>query len=409
MRSNLVWNQRLRRLLVSAAGLCAISLPTLTHAAPSCDNFRAKSFDQLSTTEALPNPFVFADGGAVIRSSDWYCRRQETAQQIQRWIYGEKEPAPKQITGEVNAQSVTVKIIDNGKRIAFTAEITLPNTGDPPYPAMIGIGRSFLDNQALLDRGIALINFPNNELGQQDGGHSRGKGKFYALYGENHSAASTMAWAWGVSRLIDALELTQGHRIDTQHLGVTGCSRNGKGALVTGAFDERIALSIIQESGSGGSAAWRVSDAQLASGQNVQTARQIVTENTWLREDFTQFSESVSKLPVDNHQLMGLVAPRGLLLLENTGMEWLGNESAYTSALAAREIYFALGAEENMGITQVGGHQHCQVPDSQKPAINAFVDRFLLDKDVDTNLTTTDGEFSVDRERWMPWPTPKLR
>ena len=93
--------------------------------------------------------------------------------------------------------------------------------------------------------------------------------------GSNHPTGALMAWAWGVSRLIDAIEKTPEVRIDAKHLAVTGCSRNGKGALAAGAFDERIALTIPQESGSGGAASWRVSDFQ---GPGVQRLRQIVTE-----------------------------------------------------------------------------------------------------------------------------------
>src|SRR5699024_9940188 len=103
--------------------------------------------------------------------------------------------------------------------------------------------------------------FPNNELAQQRGPQSRGKGKFYKMFGDSsaHSAGALMAWAWGVSRLIDALESTPGTKINYHRLGVTGCSRNGKGALVAGAFDERIILTIPQESGAGGVASWRIS------------------------------------------------------------------------------------------------------------------------------------------------------
>ena len=110
--------------------------------------------------------------------------------------------------------------------------------------------------------GVATISFPNDTVAQQMNGSSRGKGVFYDLYGSDHTAGAMIAWAWGVSRLIDALEQTPAAQIDPTRLGVTGCSRNGKGALIVGAFDDRIALTIPQESGSGGAASWRVSDAQ---------------------------------------------------------------------------------------------------------------------------------------------------
>ena len=46
---------------------------------------------------------------------------------------------------------------------------------------------------------------------------------------------------------------------------------------------------------------------------------------------------------------MALVAPRGLLVIENTAMEWLGNQSGYVTALAAREAWVALGVADRMG------------------------------------------------------------
>jgi hypothetical protein len=373
-----------------------------------CTVAKKMDYTNLPAVQALPDPFQWMSGERLATINDWHCRRAEISAQLQRWIYGPKPAPTARVSAEAGTDSLTVTVNDQGKSIEFTAQIQWPNSGTPPYPALMGIGSPRLNNQQLLDQGVAIIHFPNDILGAHNGLESRGKGAFYTLYGEDHRAASTVAWAWGVSRLIDALEQTESLAIDPQRLGVTGCSRNGKGALVTGALDERIVLTIVQESGSGGSAAWRVSDAQLASGQNVQTARQIVTENTWLSLELEQFAESVPRLPVDNHELLALVAPRGLLVLENTDMEWLGNESAWTSSLAAREVYKALGVPANMGVTQVGGHRHCVVPESQEPAINAFVKRFLLNEKADTDIQESDGSYTVDRERWIPWDTPDL-
>lgn len=148
----------------------------------------------------------------------------------------------------------------------------------------------------------------------------RGQGKFYTLYGNTHSAGALTAWAWGVSRIIDALELTPAAGINTQKIGVTGCSRNGKGAIVAGALDERVALTIPQESGSGGAACWRLSDYQKSQGTDVQTASHIITENVWFSKNFDPHVNQVNRLPFDHHSLAGLVAPRGLFVIENTGM-----------------------------------------------------------------------------------------
>ena len=363
-----------------------------------------------SSIAALPDPFRGLDGESISSKHDWTCRRAEVSKQAQYYELGEKpEPDTDAVTAAVVDNTITVTVEDNGSAIAFSATIQLPATGVAPYPAMIGMGGSSLNNTELLNRGIAVINFNNNDIAEQTNGSSRGRGKFYTLYGSNHGAGAMTAWAWGVSRLIDALEKTPDSQIDTRYLGVTGCSRNGKGALIAGALDERIALTIPQESGSGGSAAWRVSDAQKAAGQNVQTLSQIVTENVWFRSSFAQFSSTATRLPFDHHQVMGLVAPRALLVLENTSMEWLGNVSTYTAAVVAREIWIALGVTDHMAVSQLGGYWHCTLPESQQPLVDAFVDKFLKGiTTADTDVVRTDGEYTVDRARWIDWETPGL-
>lgn len=60
---------------------------------------------------------------------------------------------------------------------------------------MIGIGYSFLNNSDLDSLCVAVIQFPNNELGEQIDSKSRGKGKFYEIYGSDHTASAMMAWA----------------------------------------------------------------------------------------------------------------------------------------------------------------------------------------------------------------------
>jgi hypothetical protein len=266
------------------------------------------------------------------------------------------------------------------------------------------------------ERGIATITFGNNAMGAQSGASSRGRGLFYSVYGEAHPASSMIAWAWGVSRLIDALELTGAAAIDTRHLGVTGCSRNGKGALVVGAFDERIALTIPQESGAGGSASWRISQVQhdlmpveTRDDPNF-TTQTVVTaqgEQPWFRESFGQFATTnVTRLPFDHHMVMGLVAPRGLFVVDNTSMNWLGNESSFTDAVAAWEIWSVLGVPDNMGASQIGDHNHCAFPPSQRAELVAFVDRFLMgDETADTSVLRSD-RIVPNRARWMPWAAP---
>jgi len=215
-----------------------------------------------------------------------------------------------------------------------------------------------------------------------------------------------MAWAWGVSRLIDVLEMDKAQVFDTTRLGVSGCSRNGKGALVVGALDERIALTIPQESGSGGSASWRLSDWQ---GTQVQTLGEITGENVWFTDQFKIFNNAATKLPVDHHDLEGMVAPRGLLIIENSDMVWLGNITCWGNSIAGNLIYQSLGVGENQGVSQVGGHNHCAQPVSQQPEISAFITKFLLGQKANTSILYTDRVYpTFSLAQWAPWPVPIL-
>lgn len=382
----------------------------LPYAGSTCVVSPLADVDHLPVISELPNPFKGLTGKLITTKKDWICRRAEIGAQAQAYELGVKPGVPEHVSAELQGENLVVRVADKGHEIKFTAKITYPKAGKAPYPAMIGMGGSWINNEELAKQGVAVIQFPNNDIAEQLNGSSRGKGKFFELYGAEHSAGALMAWAWGVSRLIDGLEKTPASQINASRLGITGCSRNGKGALVAGAFDERIKLTIPQESGSGGSSSWRVSDDQKAKGQNVQTSSQIVTENVWFSENFKNFSQSANRLPFDHHSLMGMVAPRGLLVIENTSMEWLGNRSAYTASLAAREIWRALGEENSFGFSQLGDHNHCQYPQAQVPELNAFVQKFLLDDaKADTAIFKSDQEFAVDKDRWINWKTPKLK
>ena len=275
---------------------------------------------------------------------------------------------------------------------------------------MIGIGGIEIGPSELNAMGVATIIFPNDTIAVEVDASSRGQGEFYDFYGSTHPAGAMMAWAWGVSRLIDAIEQTPAAKIDPARLGVTGCSRDGKGALVVGAFEERLLLTIPQESGSGGSASWRVSDAQLASGTVVQTLSEITGENVWFRNSFAEFDHTSSKLPFDHHMIEGMVAPRALLVIENTSQVWLGDVSTYTNSMTAHMIWEAMGIPDKMGFSQVGNHPHCAWPGSQQPEVTAYVQKFLVGGGTgDTNVLKTDGGFTLDKATWVDWTVPTLQ
>jgi len=364
------------------------------------------TFQQLAVIPTLPDPFLLMNGTRITTKDQWICRRNEIRAQLLNYELGPKPGKPSVLTGTVTNTAITVTAGDGTNTITFTATIALPTVGTAPFPALIGIGGSSLNTRAIQAMGIALITFNNNDLAQQNSGASRGMGKFYTLYGSTHRAGAMIAWAWGVSRLIDILETTGAKLIDTTRLGVTGCSRNGKGALVVGAYDERIALTIPQESGSGGSASWRISDWQ---GTTVQTLGEITGENVWFTASLSQFNAAATKLPFDHHMLQGLVAPRGQLVIENTGMVWLGNQSCWGNSVAGHMTYEALQVPDSMGVSQIGNHNHCAFPASQEPEVEAFINKFLLMKQANTTIIKTDGGYRFDQAKWINWTVPILK
>ena len=205
-----------------------------------------------------------------------------------------------------------------------------------------------------------------------------------------------------MDRLIDGLEqVGAASGIDTKRLGVTGCSRNGKGAFITGAFVDRIALTIPQESGAGGAACWRISDQQKAAGANIQTAQQIVGENPWFSKNFDPHVRSVPSIPQDHHFLAAMIVPRGLVAFENN-IDWLGPVSTTGCMKAGRAIYKAYGVPNNMGFSLVGGHGHCQFPGNQNAELTSYINYFLLNSGTAPGAVER-SDVNADLNSWAPW------
>ncbi|TFK24581.1 Glucuronoyl esterase catalytic domain from Hypocrea Jecorina [Coprinopsis marcescibilis] len=388
--------------MTSLKSLLALVTLSVTVLAQTCAPLPATI--TLRANSRLPDPFTTYGGQKVTTAADWTCRRNEISELFQRLEVGTLPPKPSSVTGTVSGNSITVNVNNGGTGISFTASIRYP-TGNGPFPAIIALGGASIP----IPSNVAVITYNNDDIAQQANTGSRGRGKFYTLYGQGHSASAMTAWVWGVSRLIDVLEANTGHRIDTKRLGVTGCSRNGKGAIMIGAFEPRIALTIPQESGSGGAACWRLSDDMSRRGIEVQTARQIVTENVWFSPLFNQYVNRVPDLPLDHHFLAGLVAPRGLLVIEHSGINWLGPFSTYGCMVTGRKVYQALGVPNNMGISSVGGHGHCQFPSSQNTELTAFINKFLLNNtSANTNVQRSDVNLNYNEASWVDWTVPNL-
>ena len=355
--------------------------------------------EELEVLETLPDPLEFEDGGRVKKYSQWERRRAEILAQLQHYEVGFKPETPREcIDARMEGDTLVADITVNGETLTIRSLIQYPE-GDGPFPAIIGIGMGAgsLPQQIFKDRNIAMIAFPFWEVMSHT--QKRGEEPLNRLYPDQLEIGSYAAWPWGVSRLIDALEIVgEESRIDLKHLAISGCSFAGKMALWSGAMDERIALTIAQEPGGGGAAAWRVSETL----GNVETLAR--TNYSWFKESMRVFGEeNVNRLPMDHHELCALVAPRALLVFGNPDYEWLADEAGYVSCVAARKVWETFGIADRMGYSFVDGHMHCMLPESQWPELEAFVDRFLLGKDVPTEVTKAPMFTEVDVEKWINW------
>ncbi|KAJ3528101.1 hypothetical protein NMY22_g9542 [Coprinellus aureogranulatus] len=346
----------------------------------------------LRSNPKLPDPFTFYDGTKVTTKEQWECRREELSQLFQRFELGQLPPKPETVTGTIVENKLVINVTHDGKTITFNATITLPEVEEPEktdkFPAIISLGGAAIPYPP----DIARVAFNNDEIGVQTGAAFGGQGKFYQLYGADHPAGATTAWAWGVGRVIDALE-------SLPDSPSTSRSSVSPAALVTA------------RSGAGGDACWRISDALDAAGANIQTARQLVTENAWFSPIFNRVVSRVTDLPFDHHLLAALVAPRGLLTINHSGIDWLGPQSAYGCMKVGRKVYEALGVADHMGISLIGDHNHCQFPEEQQPELNAFIDKFLRgNAEANTTVVKIDleDEGGFVEADWVDWTTPEL-
>ncbi|MEI9937619.1 MAG: dockerin-like protein [Pseudomonadota bacterium] len=363
----------------------------------------------------LPDPFKFIDGTRIGSKADWEKLRADLSAMLQASVYGTKPPAPDMLTATFSGGTVTVNMTVGSKTGSFTFKITGGGTAAAPVPCVITCNGSSLP----IPSGIATITLNSDTFAKQDKSIPT-NGLVTTLYGSAAaSAGSDICWAWGASRIIDALEKLPEAGINTKAIGVTGCSYAGKGALCMGAFDERVALTMMQEGGSGGSALWRVSTAEAAAGQNIQEATEIVGEQNWQGQPFkTLFNGQpkktapVQKLLADQHFTVALCAPRAVLLIEND-IDWLGPVAAYGGGVAAREVFTALGIKDRIGISVAANHGHCSFPSSQQAALTAFITRFLKKGTADTSgvdvFNGTNSTLKTFKPAdWIDWTTPTL-
>jgi len=399
------------------------------------------SFEQLPIIRPLTDPFAFYGKGRHeprrdTHFSSWERRRNEIKAAVETYEIGAKPdcsdctitanyvPAPPETP---NAKgTLTVVVTRNGNSLTLTSGVFIPTgVGEGPFPALIamtffasptGPNAGSLGAGLIAGKPIATVDFVHNQVTAFTfGAADHSNDPFYRLYpelcagtcnGMVSNSGQYAAWSWGVSRLIDGIEIasrqaTNPLPIKTSRLGATGCSYAGKMALFAGAFDERVALTIPQESGGGGAPAWRITRAIEAYGASEDIQR---TNYDWFAGQMRQFSaDNGYKLPTDHHELMAMVAPRALLVTGNTDFYWLSNRANYITSRATQRVYDTFGIGDRFGFYIDGGHNHCAIPAEQAPSVVAFIDRFLLDDASADTRVRVHPYGNLDYRRWTTW------
>lgn len=355
-----------------------------------------------ASNSRLPDPFRKFDGNRITTKAEWRCRRAETRELVERYVYGDK-PAKPTVSGTVSSSSISVSVSANGRSASFSASVSLPS-GTGPFPAVIVVGGLGADTTAIRNAGAAIINYDPLALGREGTARNNKQGAFYTLYGATSSTGILGAWAWGASRIIDVIEQSGGNILRAD-IGVTGCSRYGKGAFAVGVMDQRVALTLPVESGTGGVPAFR----SIAQESGAQPLSSGYSEQPWLGDAFGNYTGNPAGLPVDTHQMVGMIAPRGLFIMENPHVDWLGSTSGSVAALGGAEVYRALGAIDNIGYhSNTSNGTHCATRSEWSTIITGFVREFLTKNGSVTGSFQISSSKQGNLSQWRDWTTPTL-
>jgi hypothetical protein len=199
--------------------------------------------------------------------------------------------------------------------------------------------------------------------------------------GRTPRTGALMAWAWAYSRAVDVLSADA--RFDPEKMILWGHSRNGKSALIALAFDPRIAGAIAHQSGRGGAA--------LTRSTRGETVAQITKQyGFWFAPNYAHFAGREQTIPVDQHQLIALAAPRPILLTAARSDGWADPEGAFRAAKGATPAY------------QLFGSQGLRQPDMQSMDLGADLSFYIRNgnhgsttRDWNTFLAWLDAHFAT--------------
>jgi hypothetical protein len=394
--------------VITSAGLVR-PVATTENSGAACD----VTAGTMSKNDELPNPFAKHDGTVISAKTDWECRRNEIKKDIEQYEIGAlPDPALTTVAATYDGTKLDVVVTSAAGSLTLSSVVT-PAEGDGPHCVAIG-----MNNNSGLINGCVQIPFMHDQVvNANQMGMVNQNDPFYKVFPERWTnIANYAAWSWGISRLIDGIDQVKDQlNVDISKIGVHGCSYAGKMALFGGAFDERVTLTIAQESGGGGINSWRLSQ-NFVTRTGTQIEKIDNTNYSWFLPSMKALDPY--SLPHDHHELVAMVAPRAFVTFGNRNYEWLGDESGYRSVVAAQQVWAALGASDKFGYDFTTDHTHCTAAPSQVSAAGAFATKFLLGQDADTNIAIpTDvnphsaGQplYDLDETEVVDWTAPTLQ
>jgi len=318
-------------------------------------------------------PDVLGAKAPIRAPNEWRARRVEVLEAFRDTVYGRSPGKPERLEfksleentaameGKATLTRVAIVSHQAGRTHQFELILFLPSRREGPAPVFLFINNraesntdptrqeksGFWPAEQIVARGygIAALQYgqlaPDNRDRYRDGVIALFEGSDRPRPARAWGAIA--AWAWGASRAMDYFETDR--RVDAARVAIVGHSRGGKAALWTGAEDERFALVISNESGEGGAALSR-------RGFGETVARINTSFPHWFTDTYKTFNGREAELPVDQHMLLALVAPRALYVASADEDLWSDPRGEFLS-LAASSPVFALWGDQPIRAEQM--------------------------------------------------------
>jgi pimeloyl-ACP methyl ester carboxylesterase len=311
----------------------------------------------------LPDPLKTQNNTPITNKQQWETqRRPEILRLFEDNIYGQ---IPKQfdslrfaianrdeqaMNGKALLKQVKITVFRNRQSIDINLVLFVPKTATTPPPVFLFINNrekeiidptrqhksDFWPAELVIDSGYAIAAFQNSDVAP-DNKDSFANGAL-RLYPEQLKANNGMraigAWAWGASRVMDYFQ--QENDIDKNKVIIIGHSRGGKAALWTSAQDQRFAMCVSNCSGNTGAALSR-----RKFGETVAIINTVFPH--WFTTNYKKFNNNEDALPVDQHMLLALSAPRPLYTTNASNDEWADPKGSWLSLKNAEPVYALYG------------------------------------------------------------------